>query len=154
MAGRLPPGPRAPWPVQLARYALACARRYGDAFTLRFGPIGKRLVLLSHPAAMKEIFTAPHRSLEAGEANRPLIIDVFGRQLGARSRRRSAPPPAPDALAAVSRREDAPLRRHHARCRRRDDPANGLRRPGRSGARAAAGDSGQLGTQALLCMIV
>jgi len=36
-----------------------CARRYGDTFTLSFGPSGRKLVMVSDPAAVKAIFTAP-----------------------------------------------------------------------------------------------
>jgi cytochrome P450 len=36
-----------------------CARRYGDAFTLTFGPSGRKLVMLSDPEAVKAVFTAP-----------------------------------------------------------------------------------------------
>jgi cytochrome P450 len=36
-----------------------CARRYGDAFTLTFGPSGRKLVMLSDPQAVKAVFTAP-----------------------------------------------------------------------------------------------
>jgi cytochrome P450 len=36
-----------------------CARRYGGAFTLTFGPSGRKLVMLSDPAAVKAVFTAP-----------------------------------------------------------------------------------------------
>jgi cytochrome P450 len=36
-----------------------CVRRYGDAFTLTFGPSGRKLVVLSDPDAVKAVFTAP-----------------------------------------------------------------------------------------------
>jgi cytochrome P450 len=70
-----PPGPRAPAVAQTLRWLRrpismleACARRYGDTFTIRlsaFPPI----VLFSDPAAVKEIFTGDPENLRAGEAN-------------------------------------------------------------------------------------
>jgi cytochrome P450 len=35
-----------------------CVRRYGDAFTLTFGPSGRKLVMLADPEAVKAVFTA------------------------------------------------------------------------------------------------
>jgi cytochrome P450 len=35
-----------------------CARRYGETFTLTFGPSGRKLVMLSNPDAVKTVFTA------------------------------------------------------------------------------------------------
>jgi cytochrome P450 len=45
-----------------------CARRYGDAFTLRFAGLGD-WVLFSHPEDIKAIFTGDPALLHAGEAN-------------------------------------------------------------------------------------
>jgi cytochrome P450 len=65
-AEALPRGPRVPPLALTLVWALAptwvmdqCARRYGDAFTLTFGPSGRKLVMLSDPAAVKAVFTAP-----------------------------------------------------------------------------------------------
>jgi cytochrome P450 len=74
----LPPGPRLPVAVQTAvwmarpwEFMERCAARYGDVFTLRLA--GERpWVMVSDPAIVKEIFTAPPELLHAGEANRIL----------------------------------------------------------------------------------
>jgi cytochrome P450 family 135 len=65
-AEALPRGPRLPPLALTLVWALAptwvmdqCARRYGDAFTLTFGPSGRKLVMLSDPEAVKAVFTAP-----------------------------------------------------------------------------------------------
>jgi cytochrome P450 family 135 len=62
----LPRGPRVPALAMTVVWALAptwvldrCVRRYGDAFTLTFGPSGRKLVMLSDPEAVKAVFTAP-----------------------------------------------------------------------------------------------
>src|SRR5882724_4477760 len=71
----LPPGPTAPALVQALRYAFrpgpfyeACARRYGDAFTIRM-PVGPGVeVFFSHPEAIRQIFTGDDDELRGGEA--------------------------------------------------------------------------------------
>jgi cytochrome P450 len=71
----LPPGPREPSLVQLIYWIVRpipfledCARRYGDAFTVRF--LGQPpIVLFTHPDAVKDIFVADPEELYAGEAN-------------------------------------------------------------------------------------
>jgi cytochrome P450 len=53
-----------------------CAARYGDTFTLRM--VGEPpLVMMSHPQAVKEVFTGPPELLHAGEAGR-LLLPVVG----------------------------------------------------------------------------
>jgi cytochrome P450 family 135 len=60
----LPPGPRLPKPVQTLRFLRdpvpffeSCAKRYGDAFTLRlYGP--GDVVLVSDPPSLKRLFAA------------------------------------------------------------------------------------------------
>jgi cytochrome P450 len=47
-------------------------RDYGDVFTVRFASVG-RIVFVSEPTAIKQIFTASPDQLRAGEANWPLI---------------------------------------------------------------------------------
>ena len=71
----LPPGPKLPLPLQtlgwIARpgpFMERCRDRYGDAFTLRIQNEGT-WVLLSDPAAIKQVFTGDPRLLHAGEAN-------------------------------------------------------------------------------------
>jgi len=61
----LPPGPRMPPALQTLAWSLAptwlmdtCARRFGDAFTLRFPPSGAPLVHLSDPQHVKALLTA------------------------------------------------------------------------------------------------
>src|SRR5687767_3661693 len=78
----LPPGPRLPMPLQtlgwIARpgpFMERCRDRYGDAFTLRIQNEGT-WVMLSDPAAVKQVFTGDPRQLHAGEANgilRPIL---------------------------------------------------------------------------------
>jgi cytochrome P450 len=65
-AEALPRGPRVPplaltlvWTFAPTWVLDRCARRYGDAFTLTFGPSGRKLVMLSDPEAVKAVFTAP-----------------------------------------------------------------------------------------------
>ena len=78
----LPPGPRHPMPLQtlgwIARpgpFLERCRDRYGDAFTLRIANEGT-WVMLSDPAAVKQVFTGDPELLHAGEANailRPVL---------------------------------------------------------------------------------
>jgi len=69
----------------------ACRRRYGDTFTLRF-PGFDPLVLVSDPAAIKDVFTGDPDELRAGEANVVLAPFVGSDSLlladGARHRRK------------------------------------------------------------------
>src|SRR4029079_13741515 len=78
----LPPGPRHPVPLQtlgwIARpgpFLERCRDRYGDAFSLRILNEGT-WVVLSHPDAVKQVFTGDPKLLHAGEANgilRPIL---------------------------------------------------------------------------------
>src|SRR3954453_10182140 len=79
MRNGFPPGPTAPSVVQVARWIARptdfmnkSRRDYGDVFTVRFASVG-RIVFVSDPAMIKQIFTAPPDQLRAGEANWPLI---------------------------------------------------------------------------------
>src|SRR5262245_1464129 len=56
----------------------ACARRYGDWFTLRF-PGVPPFVFTSDPEAIREVFAGDPEELRAGEANAPLGV-VMGPQ--------------------------------------------------------------------------
>ena len=83
-AGALPRGPRVPPIVQTLVWALAptwvldqCARRYGDTFTLTFGPSGRKLVVLSDPEAVKTVFTAPPE-VAPSAANASPIAPIMG----------------------------------------------------------------------------
>lgn len=82
MPNALPPGPSAPALVQGLRFAVRpvelfeeCARRWGDAFTLRL-PVGVPSVFLSAPADVRDVFTGDDDTLLGGEANgflRPIL---------------------------------------------------------------------------------
>src|SRR3954467_11104295 len=79
MRNGLPPGPTAPSVVQVARWIARptefmnkSRRDYGDVFTVRFASVG-RVVFVSDPALIKQIFRAPPDQLRAGEANWPLV---------------------------------------------------------------------------------
>ncbi|GBG38694.1 cytochrome P450 [Mycobacterium montefiorense] len=81
--GGLPPGPRLPVSVQTAawiaspwRFMERSAARYGDTFTLRLAGEGT-WVMVSHPDAVKQVFTGPPELLQAGEANR-ILLPVVG----------------------------------------------------------------------------
>ena len=79
----LPPGPGIPRALQTLKWTWkpipfmrACARTYGDAFTVRllgFAPV----VFCSHPSAIKEIFTGDPEMLLAGRSNE-VLKPVFG----------------------------------------------------------------------------
>jgi len=79
----IPPGPTTPRPLQTARWIARPAafmedaqRRYGDMFTLRITHEGT-WVFLSHPDAVKQVFTGDPRLLHAGEAN-IVLLPVLG----------------------------------------------------------------------------
>src|SRR5512145_689553 len=84
MQPSLPPGPVSPSIVQGLLYAYRpdrffsqCARRYGEAFSIRL-PVGAPAVLFSNPAAIRDIFAASDEDLRAGESNtalRPILGD-------------------------------------------------------------------------------
>ena len=78
----LPPGPRLPralqtlaWITRPGPWMERLRGRYGDAISLRIAHEGT-WVLLSDPAAVRQVFTADPRVLHAGEANvilRPIL---------------------------------------------------------------------------------
>lgn len=79
----IPPGPKLPSVLQLANWVYrpipfmrACARRYGDCFTLRL-PNNPPIVFFSDPEAIKEIFTGDPEKLPAGES-RAILRPVVG----------------------------------------------------------------------------
>jgi cytochrome P450 family 135 len=79
----LPPGPGWPRALQTARWIARpaafleeAARRYGDMFTLRIANEGT-WVFISHPDAVKQVFTGDPRLLHAGEAN-IVLLPVLG----------------------------------------------------------------------------
>ncbi len=75
----LPPGPRAPAILQTLAWTLApswfldrCTERLGEMFTITFAPSGIRFVLVSDPAAVKEIFTAPAELAPSAAGSSPV----------------------------------------------------------------------------------
>jgi cytochrome P450 len=66
MRTSLPPGPRWPalaqtvaWAVSLPWMLDRCGERYGEMFTMRFFPSGRRIVVVSGPELVKQVFAAP-----------------------------------------------------------------------------------------------
>jgi cytochrome P450 len=75
----LPPGPPYPRPLQTlgwgfrpAPFMERCQRRYGDMFTLKIASEGT-WVFVTHPDAVKQVFTGDPRLLHAGEGNKVLM---------------------------------------------------------------------------------
>src|SRR6516225_11131446 len=101
----LPPGFKAPALWQLWRYSRSPlqfleegARRYGDAFLVRFSLYGK-FVILSSPEAVRDVFRGDGQSLHSGESNQFLIptvgpnsVLVLDEEAHARQRRIQLPP--------------------------------------------------------------
>lgn len=74
----LPPGPRAPAAVNMARLVqrpleslIGWRKRYGDAYTVKLPVFGVG-VYVSDPDAIREMLTGDQSDLHAGEANAPL----------------------------------------------------------------------------------
>ena len=81
----LPPGPPQAqlrqvleWTWRPVRLLEECHRRYGDAFTLRMAGLPP-IVILSDPAAVREVFTGDPEKLRSGQANR-FLEAALGRQ--------------------------------------------------------------------------
>jgi cytochrome P450 len=81
----LPPGPRLPSLLQALEVAVrpaaflpACARRYGDAFTLKLPALPPE-VHFSDPEAVKTIFSADPEVLCAGESN-SILEPIVGKR--------------------------------------------------------------------------
>src|SRR5262245_55066392 len=82
---RLPPGPKLPaslqtlwWirrPIEFLRF---CRRRYGDTFTIEIVGTGK-VVLVSTPDHIKQIFTGDPEFMRAGEVN-SILGPIVGEQ--------------------------------------------------------------------------
>jgi cytochrome P450 len=80
----LPPGPSSPALIQSLRFALrpletinACARRWGDWFTLRL--INGTTVFCSHPDAVRDIHAGDPEIFRAGEAAGRILEPILGR---------------------------------------------------------------------------
>ena len=78
----LPHGPAIPAVWQLLRYSHsplpfleACARRYGDPFTIRFAGYGT-FVMLASPDAVQDVFRGDPHTLHSGEGNEFLTASV------------------------------------------------------------------------------
>ena len=84
-APALPPGPATPPLVQTLRLALqpfetfdACARRWGDWFTLRL--LGGRMnVFCSHPDAVRDVHAGDPETFRGGEAAVDILQPLLGR---------------------------------------------------------------------------
>lgn len=101
----LPPGFKAPAIWQLWRYSRAPlefleegARRYGEAFLVRFSLYGN-FIILSSPEAVRDVFRGDGQALHSGESNQFLIptvgpnsVLVLDEEAHARQRRIQLPP--------------------------------------------------------------
>jgi cytochrome P450 len=81
---KLPPGPRSPVAIQLAQrftrpgpYLRRLAQRYGHVYMLRM-PGGERVVQVSDPEIIKQIFTAQPESYEVGTGGNSLLEPLVG----------------------------------------------------------------------------
>ncbi|NVB78484.1 MAG: cytochrome P450, partial [Kofleriaceae bacterium] len=81
----LPPGPRAPALVQIARWVVRplsllddCHARFGDVFSLR-APNGEQFVIVSTPELIKQVLAADTDVLLAGVGNATLLEPMLGR---------------------------------------------------------------------------
>jgi cytochrome P450 len=79
-----PPGPRLPAVVQAAglwrdpiRWLLGQRRRHGDVFSVKY-PSFPRLVYVSDPELVKEVFTGDPTLFHAGEANASVLEPALG----------------------------------------------------------------------------
>jgi cytochrome P450 len=80
----LPPGSKAPAPLQAARYVrdplgflTRYRERYGDVFSVRF-PFFGRIVYVASPELVKAVFTGSPAVFHAGEANATLLEPALG----------------------------------------------------------------------------
>jgi cytochrome P450 len=81
----LPPGPRYPvalqtlgWVARTGPFLERCQARYGDMFTLRVAQ-ERTWVMVSHPDAVKQVFTADPAVARAGEGN-SILEPIVGSQ--------------------------------------------------------------------------
>jgi cytochrome P450 len=80
----LPPGPRWPalaqtvaWAVSLPWMLDRCGERYGEMFTMRFFPSGRRIVVVSGAELVKQVFTAPPELAPSAAGSSP-VAPVMG----------------------------------------------------------------------------
>jgi cytochrome P450 family 135 len=71
----LPPGPAEPPALQTLRWLLrpisfleSCRRRFGDAFSVRFLGFGSPMVMLSHPDAIRALYSEREHGLPPGRS--------------------------------------------------------------------------------------
>jgi len=71
---KLPDGPQThpwlqtiQWLTDPIGYMESCAKRYGDIFTLRIGPVFTPQVFISNPQAIQEVFATDPKRLDSGE---------------------------------------------------------------------------------------
>jgi len=83
-AEALPRGPRLPPLALTLAWSFAptwvmdqCVRRLGDAFTITFWPSGRKLVIVSDPASVKTVFTAPPDLAPSAAGSSP-IASIMG----------------------------------------------------------------------------
>ncbi|BBD66904.1 cytochrome P450 [Nostoc commune NIES-4072] len=83
---KLPNGPKThpwvqtyQWLTNPLEYMEACAKRYGDIFTLRIGPVFTPQVFISNPQAIQQIFTTDPKQLDSGE-HAGIKSPLLGRQ--------------------------------------------------------------------------
>ncbi|MHC5739111.1 cytochrome P450 [Nostoc sp.] len=82
---KLPNGPKThpwvqtyQWLTNPLEYMEACAKRYGDIFTLRIGPVFSPQVFISNPQAIQQIFSTDPKLLDSGASagiKAPLLGD-------------------------------------------------------------------------------
>ena len=78
-----PPRPRMAPAAQTLAWAVAptwlmdqCARRLGDTFRITFAPSGRSLLMISDPAAVKALLTAPGDVAPSAASNSPIAAVV------------------------------------------------------------------------------
>lgn len=85
MEPSLPPGPKGPALLQLRKYLTrpvpffqACAREYGDIFTIKMGPLLGKWVIVSSPELVRRLYTADTSFFEAGKAKASIFGPIVG----------------------------------------------------------------------------
>jgi len=83
----LPPGPRAPSIVQIARWVVqpltfleTCRRNHGDVFTLTALRGGGSFVIVSTPELIKQVLAADPDVLLAGRGNAQVVEPILGKR--------------------------------------------------------------------------
>ena len=116
-ASTTPPGPRWPAAAQTVAWAVAlpwvldrCRERYGEAFTLRFFPSGRKIVVVSGWSGEAGVLAAPPEVAPSAAGTSPIAAGD-GAELGAApTARPGAHPSAAPTAAAVPRGADERVR--------------------------------------------